>query len=205
MQTNQPQIGQQRREAVQQARPEIEKQRKDAEQQAERTLDKEAIAAVDETKNALKAIEQDKPDEAIVACPELDPYPVQVPHGVPGKEDSSVWVAIRPEKMNLHKYADAPPAVPECPAAHNVAKGEIKDISYLGDISIYHVLLANGRLIRISRPNRSRWAPLAVPARQSSSARVGRRRRRRCRIAATDSELRSLIRTVREWRSTGRR
>ena len=24
----------------------------------------------------------DKPDEAIVACPELDPYPVQVPHGV---------------------------------------------------------------------------------------------------------------------------
>ena len=39
----------------------------------------------------------------------------------------------------------------------NVAKGEIKDISYFGDISIYHVLLANGRLIRISRPNRSRW------------------------------------------------
>ncbi|MGC2340776.1 MAG: ABC transporter ATP-binding protein [Methyloceanibacter sp.] len=99
----------------------------------------------------------DKPDEAIVACPELDPYPVQVPHGVPGKEDSSVWVAIRPEKMNLHKDADAPPALPECAAAHNVAKGEIKDISYLGDISIYHVLLANGRLIRISRPNRSRW------------------------------------------------
>src|SRR6185369_16306387 len=48
-------------------RPEIEKQRKDAEQQAERTLDKEAIAAVDETKNALKAIEQDKPDDAIAA------------------------------------------------------------------------------------------------------------------------------------------
>jgi spermidine/putrescine transport system ATP-binding protein len=68
----------------------------------------------------------DKPDEAIVACPELDPYPVQVPHGVPGKEDSSVWVAIRPEKMTLHKDADTPPAVPECAAAHNVAKGEIK-------------------------------------------------------------------------------
>ena len=30
-------------------------------------------------------------------------------------------------------------------------------ISYLGDISIYHVLLDNGRLIRISRPNRSRF------------------------------------------------
>ena len=68
-----------------------------------------------------------------------------------------MWVAIRPEKMNLHKDSEAPPSVPECPAAHNVAKGDIKDISYLGDISIYHVLLANGRLIRISRPNRSRW------------------------------------------------
>ena len=43
------------------------------------------------------------------------------------------------------------------PPSHNVAKGEIKEISYLGDISIYHVLLDNGRLIRISRPNRSRW------------------------------------------------
>ncbi len=99
----------------------------------------------------------DKPDEATVTCPELEPHPVYVPHSVPGKEDSSVWVAIRPEKMTLHKDGDKSPAVPECPEASNVAKGEIKDISYLGDISIYHVVLANGRLIRISRPNRSRF------------------------------------------------
>ena len=98
----------------------------------------------------------DKPDEATVTCPELE-HPVHVPHAVLGQEASSVWVAIRPEKMSLHKDADAPPAVSESPAAHNVAKGEIKEISYLGDISIYHVLLSNGRLIRISRPNRSRF------------------------------------------------
>jgi spermidine/putrescine ABC transporter ATP-binding subunit len=99
----------------------------------------------------------DKPDEATVACPELEPHPVYVPHSVPGKKDSAVWVAIRPEKMTLHKDSEKSPAVPECPEASNVANGEIKDISYLGDISIYHVTLANGRLIRISRPNRSRW------------------------------------------------
>ena len=99
----------------------------------------------------------DKPDEATVSCPELDPHHIHVPHSVAGQEQAPVWVAIRPEKMNLHKDADAPPTVPECPKAHNVAKGEIKEISYLGDISIYHVLLANGRLIRISRPNRSRF------------------------------------------------
>jgi spermidine/putrescine ABC transporter ATP-binding subunit len=99
----------------------------------------------------------DKPDEATIACPELEPHRVHVPHAVLGQETSSVWVAIRPEKMNLHKDADTPPTVPECPPAHNVAKGEIKDISYLGDISIFHVQLDNGRLIRISRANRSRW------------------------------------------------
>jgi len=99
----------------------------------------------------------DKPDEATISCPELDPHHIHVPHSVAGQEQAPVWVAIRPEKMNLHKDADAPPTVPECPKANNVAKGEIKEISYLGDISIYHVLLANGRLIRISRPNRSRF------------------------------------------------
>jgi len=99
----------------------------------------------------------DKPDEAIITCPELDPHRVHVPHAVLGQENSPVWVAIRPEKMNLHKDADASPSVPECPVAHNVARGEIKEISYLGDISIFHVQLANGRLIRISRPNRSRF------------------------------------------------
>jgi spermidine/putrescine ABC transporter ATP-binding subunit len=99
----------------------------------------------------------DKPDEATVACPELEPHFVHVPHGVPGQATSTVWVAIRPEKMNLHKDAVTPPLVPECPAAHNVAKGEIKEISYLGDISILHILLANGRLIRVSRSNRSRF------------------------------------------------
>jgi spermidine/putrescine ABC transporter ATP-binding subunit len=99
----------------------------------------------------------DKPEEAAIICPDLDPYPVHLPHAVAGQERSTVWVAIRPEKMTLQKDAADPPSVPKCPAAHNVAKGEIKEISYLGDISIFHVLLTSGRLIRVSRPNRSRW------------------------------------------------
>ena len=100
---------------------------------------------------------KDDPGEAVLSCPELEPHQVHVPHGVPGNKGTSVWVAIRPEKMNLHKDAPEAPAVPECPAACNVAKGQIKEISYLGDISIFHVLLGNGRLLRVSRPNRSRW------------------------------------------------
>ncbi|WP_437306459.1 YfdX family protein [Sorangium sp. So ce388] len=48
-------------------RPEVEKQRKEAVQQGEKTLDKEAIAAITETRNALKAIAEDKRDEAAAA------------------------------------------------------------------------------------------------------------------------------------------
>ena len=103
------------------------------------------------------ALVNDKADQADVACPELEPYLVHLPHSVAGGDTSTVWVAIRPEKMNLHKDSDAPPSVPDCPSTCNVAKGEIKEISYLGDISIFHILLANGRLIRVSRSNRSRW------------------------------------------------
>ena len=100
---------------------------------------------------------KDEPDEAIVACPELAPHSIYVPHAVPGSVNASVWVAVRPEKMNMHKEGAGPPAVPDCPAAHNIARGAIKEISYLGDTSIYHVQMANDRLIRISRPNRSRY------------------------------------------------
>lgn len=100
---------------------------------------------------------KDGTDEAVVACPDLAPHSVYMPHSSPGNAGSSVWVAIRPEKLNLHKDTGEPPAVPECPAAHNVARGEIKEISYLGDTSIFHVQLPSGQLLRVSRPNRSRY------------------------------------------------
>lgn len=100
---------------------------------------------------------KDGADEAVIACPDLAPYSVHLPHSAPGNAGSSVWVAIRPEKLNLHKHASEPPAVPDCPLAHNVAQGVIKEISYLGDTSIFHVQLPAGQLLRVSRPNRSRY------------------------------------------------
>ena len=100
---------------------------------------------------------KDEPDEALIGCPELAPHAIYLPHSAPGNVNSQVWIAIRPEKMNLHKNADEPPPVRDCPAAHNVCKGVIKEISYLGDTSIFHVQLGNGRLVRVSRPNRSRY------------------------------------------------
>ena len=61
----------------------------------------------------------------------------------------TVWVAIRPEKFTLSK--EPPPA-----GAANVMAGEVWDIGYLGDVSIYHVRLAGGTVVRCTQANRLR-------------------------------------------------
>lgn len=62
-----PNIDKQRQEVEQQAQPDLQKEKKDAEEKAEKTLDKEAIAAIDETASAIKAIADNKSDEALAA------------------------------------------------------------------------------------------------------------------------------------------
>ena len=54
-------------QAQAQANPQIEQQRQEAEQQAQKTLDKDAVAAITETQNAVKALQQSKTDEALAA------------------------------------------------------------------------------------------------------------------------------------------
>jgi hypothetical protein len=63
----QSEIGKLRREAEQQTRPEIETRRREIEQETEKTIDKEAITAIDETRRAIKAINENKKDEALEA------------------------------------------------------------------------------------------------------------------------------------------
>ena len=99
----------------------------------------------------------DRPDHAAVACPDL-PTPVHLDHGVTGAEGSTVWVALRPEKIELHKRVDgqAAPASEDAPAGHNAAKGVIRQISYLGSESVYEIELETGRRVRALRPNITR-------------------------------------------------
>lgn len=59
--------GKQRIEATKTNRPDVEKQRREAEQQAQNKLDQEAATAVEETRRALAAINDDKPDAALSA------------------------------------------------------------------------------------------------------------------------------------------
>ena len=61
----------------------------------------------------------------------------------------TVWFAIRPEKLSV---THDPPAH----AAVNAIEGEVWDIGYLGDISIYHVRLSTGVTVKATIANHSR-------------------------------------------------
>ncbi|MFO1070112.1 MAG: polyamine ABC transporter ATP-binding protein [Geminicoccaceae bacterium] len=61
----------------------------------------------------------------------------------------TVWAAIRPEKIRIAKE---PPAE----TAANAVAGTVWDIGYLGDVSVYHVRLDGGLVLRATAANRQR-------------------------------------------------
>jgi spermidine/putrescine ABC transporter ATP-binding subunit len=99
----------------------------------------------------------DEPDKAAVDCPGLGK--VYLNHGVTGPHGADVWVALRPEKMYLHVPGEGKAvqaAAKDAPDGHNFARGKIRGMSYLGDITLYEIELESGAMVRVSRPNLSR-------------------------------------------------
>ena len=68
---------------------------------------------------------------------------------VPALPGEPLWVAVRPEKVSIAK---SPPAE----TGHNCVTGEVFDIEYLGDVSVYHVRLDNGLFLRATEANKLR-------------------------------------------------
>lgn len=62
----------------------------------------------------------------------------------------AVAIAVRPEKMVIQR--DPPGS-----GAINVLTGEVWDIGYLGDWTVYRVKLATGEILRVTRANASRF------------------------------------------------
>ena len=100
----------------------------------------------------------DQPDHAVVASPDLA-LPVWLDHGVTGGQGTSLWLALRPEKIELHKRGGEADLAPldDAPAGHNHAAGTIRHIHYLGSESTYDVELAGGRMVKALRSNLTRW------------------------------------------------
>ena len=90
---------------------------------------------------------EDESDYVRVACSQL-PVPIYVDHGVSAAPDASLWVAIRPEKISLERQ--------QPDSTDNWARGVIKDIAYMGDMSIFVVLLPDGREVRVTAANVAR-------------------------------------------------
>ncbi|OYW32818.1 MAG: polyamine ABC transporter ATP-binding protein [Rhizobiales bacterium 12-66-7] len=79
----------------------------------------------------------------------VTPAPIEIAQSVEANPGDTAWLAIRPEKMRIS--LDAPADM-----TRNCFTGEIWDIGYLGDLSIYHVELPCGTRIKVSLPNQSR-------------------------------------------------
>jgi putrescine transport system ATP-binding protein len=62
----------------------------------------------------------------------------------------AVAIAVRPEKMSVRRD-------PPGPDAANVLTGEVWDIGYLGDWTVYRIKLATGEVLRVSCANVSRF------------------------------------------------
>jgi len=70
-------------------------------------------------------------------------------HGISGALGGTAWVAMRPEKLRL---SPAPPSEPPA-GPFNLTRGVVKDIAYLGGLSIYVIELFTGKAVRATLPN----------------------------------------------------
>jgi putrescine transport system ATP-binding protein len=97
----------------------------------------------------------DKTDEAFIDCPELGGK-IWVNHGVSGAELGTVWAALRPEKIEMHKLGSTWITDPRIPAGHNRVEGIVQAIAYLGDLSSYEIRLDSGKVVHTTLPNLDR-------------------------------------------------
>ncbi len=79
-----------------------------------------------------------------IVCPQLE-RPLDVLSGDLSAPQTRLWVAIRPEKIQLSLQAPQ--------AASNWTRGLVKEIAYLGDLSVLLIRLESGQTVRVTRPN----------------------------------------------------
>ncbi len=75
-------------------------------------------------------------ETTLLTVPEMQSQ-VQVDRCLSLPEGLQVWVAVRPEKVNL--------SIERPESAYNVSSGRVHDIAYMGSHSVYHVTLESGK------------------------------------------------------------
>ncbi len=85
---------------------------------------------------------EDHPDHVVIQCADCSHL---VGHGITGIEGMSVGVAVRPEKIRLQRSEPLGP--------HNRVSGTIRDLSYFGSFTVYHLALPSGQVLKVSQSN----------------------------------------------------
>jgi putrescine transport system ATP-binding protein len=96
---------------------------------------------------------EDEPDHVLVDSEEVVCH-LYVTESAAVPVGTHVAVAVRPEKIVI---SSTPPA-----GNRNSAKGIVREIAYLGDISIYYVELESGKMIQAARSNLLRFSEREV-------------------------------------------
>ena len=74
---------------------------------------------------------------------------VYINHGQSVAENKQIWVGLRPEKIHLS-------ITPPKNTGPNQIMGQVEDIGYLGETSIYKVRLQNRQIVDVTAPNQRR-------------------------------------------------
>ncbi|MFW5453122.1 ABC transporter ATP-binding protein [Thioalkalivibrio sulfidiphilus] len=87
-------------------------------------------------------------DELLVIQSDATGGEIAMYHAQPLTVGTPVSVALRPEKLRV---VEAPPA-----DGRNWVRGRVREIGYLGDVSIYHVATEQGQTVQVQVTNRAR-------------------------------------------------
>ena len=93
-------------------------------------------------------LDVDQVDHCVIGVPDCKHY---VGHGITGTEGMAVTVALRPEKIMLSKDKPA-----SALGDFNQVQGTVKEMSYFGSFTVFHLQLASGALLKVSLANTQR-------------------------------------------------
>ncbi len=91
------------------------------------------------------SVAEEAADHGVVTCADCSHF---VGRGIAARIGAPVAVAIRPEKIKLSRDEPAGP--------HNRVRGTVRDVSYFGAQSVYHLQLASGQVLKVSEVNADR-------------------------------------------------
>ena len=91
----------------------------------------------------------EKAEGGTVEIAAADGFAIRVKSDVQPEKGSTVWFAVRPEKLRVSAKKPKSSAV-------NAVEGTIWDIAYLGDMTVYHVRLPSTKVIKITELNATR-------------------------------------------------